>query len=241
MVPPIKGLIENTLIDWEGRIASILFLPGCNLRCPYCHAGHLVSSPNDLESIPFEAISALARRHTGWLDGIVISGGEPTLHSGIAELCARIRSLGLAVKLDTNGTRPDVLESLLAQDLLDCVAMDVKAPIGAKYHEVTGTTCDLDAIRESAMALIESDIEYEFRMTVCPTFTTEEEVVGAARDIRGARRFILQQFHPESCADKALRSVRPYTRETLKEFAAKAGKFVRHCSVRGEPVDIAAD
>lgn len=241
MLPPIKGFVENTLLDWEGRIASILFLPGCNLRCPYCHAGHLVSAAGALESIPFETVEALARKHRGWLDGVVISGGEPTLHEGLFDLCDRIRALGLQVKLDTNGTRPQVLRSLLDLGSVDYVAMDVKAPLNEKYHAAAGVECDVDAIRQSVLALMESDVDYEFRMTVCPALASEEDVHATAMDVRGARRFVLQPFKPELCRDPSLRTVRPYPRNALKQFAAKAGKFVAQCFVRGEPVPQAAE
>ena len=241
MLPPIKGLIENTLIDWEGKIASILFLPGCNLRCPYCHAGHLVGAPEALEAIPFEAIERLGVEHRGWIDGMVISGGEPTLHAGLPELCERIRALGLLVKLDTNGTHPEVVEGLLERDLLDYVAMDVKAPFDERYEPVTGVSCDVDTLRRSAMLIMDSGVEHEFRMTVCPRFTAAEEVVEAARGIRGAAQFILQRFNPEDCLDPSLRNVKPYTPEDLKEFAAKAREFVSRCFLRGDAVAEAAD
>lgn len=240
MLPSIKGFIPNTLIDWEGKIASIIFLPGCNMRCPYCHAGPLVGAPNKLESIPLDALKETARSQAGWLDGIVISGGEPTLHNGLGKLCEEIRSLDLGVKLDTNGTRPDHLRFLIENGLVDAVAMDAKAPL-AKYHEVTRTDCDVEAVRESIMMLLESDIEYEFRMTVCPAISTEEDVIDTAKEIRGARVFYLQQFNPEFTMDASLRDVRPYTREQLRDFAGKASRFVNLCAVRGEPVPIAVD
>ncbi|MEW6355065.1 MAG: anaerobic ribonucleoside-triphosphate reductase activating protein [Planctomycetota bacterium] len=240
MLPPIKGFIPNTLIDWEGRIASIIFLPGCNLRCPYCHAGHLVGAPNTLESIPFDSLEEKARSQRGWLDGVVISGGEPTLHNTLAELCERIRSLGLGVKLDTNGTRPDHLRFLIEKGLVDCVSMDVKAPLD-KYPQATRADCDVAAVRESITMLLDGDLEYEFRMTVCPAVSTEEDVMNTAKEIRGARVFYLQQFNPEFAMDPSLRDVRPYPREQLREFAQKASRFVNLCVVRGEPLPVAAD
>jgi len=235
MLPPIKGLIENTLIDWEGKIASIIFLPGCNFRCPFCHAGPLVTAPNALETIPFSSFKEFLERQRGWIDGIVISGGEPTLHKSLPELCAAFREMNLGVKLDTNGSRPEVLSMLLERGLIDSVAMDMKAPLGEKYLTATGGKCDIEAVKESIALLIDSDIDYEFRMTVCPAFLDREDVIQAARDLRGAKRFVLQQFKPDFCLNESFRSIEPYPRVRLKEFAEEASKYVKMCFVRGEP------
>ena len=154
MLPPIRGFIESTLLDWEGKVAAVVFLPGCNFRCGYCHARHLVEPMPSDEAIPLEAVLVSFRRQRGWLDGVVISGGEPTLHPGLLDFIRQFRAKGIAVKLDTNGSRPDVLERLLALGVLDYVAMDVKAPLDGKYAEVARAPVDLDAIRRSIELLI---------------------------------------------------------------------------------------
>jgi len=234
MLPPIKGFIENTLIDWEGKIASIVFLPKCNWRCGYCHATHLVVGDNELESIPLSAVTDLTDSHKGWIDGVVITGGEPTLHSGLDQLCEEFKGRGLLIKLDTNGSNPSVVKNLVERKLVDYIAMDMKAPLGPKYAEITRVKVDLLELHDTIEFLIGSQIDHEFRITVCPTYLGEEDVIEAAKNVRGGQRFILQQFSPQRCLDKAFENVQPYPRERLIEWAAKCAPFVKSAYLRGE-------
>lgn len=234
MLPPVKGLIGNTLLDWEGRIAAILFLPGCNFRCGYCHAKNLLGPESALESVPFDSILQTLARNQGWVDGVVISGGEPTLHRGLGEMIDELHAAGHEVKLDTNGSRPDVLAHLLERKALQFVAMDVKAPLDESYSHVTNVDCDLAAIQESIGLLIDSDVDYEFRTTVCPACLDQEGVIGVARAVRGAKRLVLQPFRPVNCLDPAMEEVKPYKQHVLRRFARGAGKYVRLCCVRGD-------
>ena len=233
--PPIRGLIENTLIDWEGRIACEVFLPTCNLRCPFCHAGHLVTHSGELESIPVEAVIGCLDRHKGWLDGVVVSGGEPTLHEGLRPMIELFRSHGAMIKLDTNGTRPDVIEGLIRDGLIEAISVDIKTALDERYHNATATDCDVDAVRRSIAIVMESGVEYEFRTTVCPAFIGPEEVRDIAEAIRGAGKYVLQQFTPGNCLDPAMNSVTPYPREKLQEWAGElGGRLVETCVVRGD-------
>jgi len=234
MLPPIKGFIENTLIDWEGKVAAEVFLPGCNFRCGYCHAAHLVTAAATLETIPFDAVINSIKRNEGWLDGVVISGGEPTLHEGLRDLILRFRAEGLAIKLDTNGTRAQTLDGLLRDGLLDCVSMDVKAPLDHRYAEVTRVECDVDAIAESIALVIGSGIDHEFRTTVCPAYSDLEDVVEIARSLAGTRRYVLQTFRPVNCLDPKLLDVQPYDADQMKRMAAAASAHVPNCFVRGD-------
>jgi pyruvate formate lyase activating enzyme len=233
-LPPIRGFIENTLIDWEGRIACEVFLPRCNLRCPFCHAGHLVTHPDALEAIPVSTVTGCLDRHRGWIDGVVISGGEPTLRDTLPQLIDEFRAHGASIKLDTNGTRPDVLEALFARGMVDAVSMDVKAPFDERYHAATATTCDVAAIRRSARLIMASGLEYEFRTTVCPAFIDGDDLLDITRQIEGAETYILQQFRPGDCLDPAMNEIDPYPRERLREFAAAVRPHVRTCLVRGD-------
>ena len=124
MIPPIKGFIKSTLLDWEGRVASLIFLPGCNFRCPMCHSPHLVGLGEDLETVPLESVLEHVTANRGWIDGLAITGGEPTLQPGIIELLELLRGREVPVKLDTNGSRPDVLEEILQRGLVEAIAMD---------------------------------------------------------------------------------------------------------------------
>jgi len=232
--PPIRGFIENTLIEWEGKIACEVFLPTCNLRCPCCHAGHLLRESGELEPIPVSAVTDCLDRHAGWIDGVVISGGEPTLHDSLDALIEEFRSHGALIKLDTNGTRPQVLADLLGRGLLDAVSMDVKTALDERYHRVAGTECDVEAIRRSTEILMGWEVDYEFRTTVCPAFVGLDDLLDVAKELRGAKRYILQQFRPGDCLDPAMNEVEPYPRETLREFAAQIDPLVGLCIVRGD-------
>ncbi|NUO09640.1 MAG: anaerobic ribonucleoside-triphosphate reductase activating protein [Candidatus Brocadia sp.] len=235
MIVPIKGFIENSLIEWEGKIVSIIFLPTCNLRCPYCHAPHLVQTPNELESIPSDAVIDKIRQNLGWVDGVVVTGGEPTSHKRLDVFLELLKDTGIMVRLDTNGTNPQVLKNLIEGGLLDCVAMDIKAPLRKeKYDVVAGVPCDIEDIKESVRIIIESGIEYEFRTTVCPTQLDGDDIEEIARAIQGARRYILQSFRPNHCLDTEMLKIEPYPAETLRDFSANAGKYVEYCCVRGE-------
>ncbi|MBU2547522.1 MAG: anaerobic ribonucleoside-triphosphate reductase activating protein, partial [Proteobacteria bacterium] len=125
----IKGFLETSFIDWPGQVASVLFLAGCNFRCPFCHNHGLVLRPDDYPGLSWNSIRDRLARFPGWIDGVVITGGEPTLSPGLADLAREIKDMGFQVKLDTNGGRPEVLAGLIEADLLDHVAMDVKGPL----------------------------------------------------------------------------------------------------------------
>jgi len=231
----IESLVETSLLDWPGRLATVIFLPGCNLRCRYCHARDLILGARRGESIPLDDVLQMLAGQEGWLDGVVVSGGEPTLCPGLPRLCEEIKRRGFAVKLDTNGTRPPVLRRLIEDGLVDAIAMDVKAPLDPdKYATAAGVPVDIAAIRESILTLIRSDIEYEFRTTFCPRIHSGDDILQIAEDLRGARRYILQIFRPTRCLDPAFEHVHPPSREELVMLASKAARFVLQCSVRGE-------
>ena len=235
-IPPIKGFIENTLIDWEGKIASILFLPGCNFRCHYCHASHLVLSAAELETIPFEAIRNHLILNNGWIDGVVITGGEPCLAEDLENLIDTLKALKLLIKIDTNGSRPEVLKRLIKGSKVDAVAMDVKAPLDErKYSEVVGVQVNLEEISESVDFLmsLSQGTEVEFRTTVCPAFLDEDDVVEIARSIQGAPRFVLQEFRPLNCINRRMLDVTPYLPSQMEKILASAKKYVPDAYIRG--------
>jgi pyruvate formate lyase activating enzyme len=234
MLPPIRGFIESTLLDWEGKVAAVVFLPGCNFRCGYCHARHLVEPAPSDEAIPLEAVLLSFQRQRGWLDGVVISGGEPTVHPGLLSFIRQFREQRIAVKLDTNGSRPDVLEQLLALGVLDYVAMDVKGPLDGKYAEIARAPVDLAAIRRSIEILIRGETPYEFRTTVCPDMLDADEVERTAMAVRGARVYYLQAFRPVNCLDRHLEDARPYNPDQMRELCRRAARHVQRCVVRGD-------
>jgi pyruvate formate lyase activating enzyme len=233
-LPRIRGFLPNTLIDWPGRLAAEVFLEGCNLRCPYCHAGYLLTTAPEVETFDLEHILAHLKGERGWLDGVVVSGGEPTIHPELPGLLRRFKEAGFPVKLDTNGTQPEMLAAVLGAGLVECVAMDVKAPLDERYARATGRTdVDLRAIRRSLALLRDWDGDYELRTTVCPAVLSPKDVLDLAVDLVGAPRLVLQPFKPGHCLDPALDLVTPYPEELLLQLAERCQEFVGSVSVRG--------
>ncbi|MGQ9708765.1 MAG: anaerobic ribonucleoside-triphosphate reductase activating protein, partial [bacterium] len=165
----IVGFIPTSLIDWDGKITSVLFTGGCNLRCPFCHNRPVADDDPGLPTISWDEIKSLLERKLGWLDGVVVTGGEPMMHPEIFQLCVNIKQLGLKVKVDTNGSFPYPLKSLIALRLIDSVAMDIKAPLNSRYALATGRNLpSLAPFRRSIRLLLESEVEHEFRITLVP-------------------------------------------------------------------------
>jgi pyruvate formate lyase activating enzyme len=237
----IKGFIPNTMLDWEGMLASTLFLPRCNFRCPFCQNAELVLHPERLETVPFAVISDYLRDRSGWVDGVCITGGEPCLHEGLPGLCEQLRARGVKVKLDTNGSIPGVLESLLEEGLLDYVSMDIKAPLETgPYRIATGIDkADLvDLVRLSIDMLRSSGVEHEFRTTVVPMMHGPTEVARIAEQLVGEERFVLQHFSPRDTLDPRFSSLRPFTDEDMKAMLKQAQQYVPGATVRGAPASM---
>ena len=235
----IKGFVKNSLIEWEGKIVAIIFLSHCNLRCQFCHSPHLVNNPNELETIPEKYILESVSKNKEWLDGVVISGGEPTMWKDLGPFLELFHDLGMKIKLDTNGTYPDVIEKLFNNGLIDYFAMDIKAPlIKEKYDTVTGVDCDIKKIRQSVNFIMNCGAEYEFRTTICPAFLDKDDIEDIAQTIKGADKYILQNFRPFICLNNKLLDITPYSLDTLEEFAEMANKHVKSCWVRGNHKEI---
>ena len=190
----ISGLQKLTLLDFPGHTACTVFTGGCNYRCPFCHNAELVLRPEEQPEIPEAEFFALLEKRRGLLDGVAVTGGEPTLQPDLPAFLRRIRDLGYAVKLDTNGTRPDLLMQLAEAGLVQYVAMDIKnSP--ARYAETAGTADpQLDRIRESAAFLLAGTVPYEFRTTVVRELHRPEDLAEIGRWLSGAARYFLQGF-----------------------------------------------
>ncbi len=198
-LPPIKGFLESTFIDWPGRHTAILFLGGCNFRCPFCHNHPLVLAPQGIDTIDYQTILASLRRNQKWLEGVCISGGEPTLSPGLPELIRLLKAEGWDVKLDTNGSQPETLKALLDENLLDMVAMDVKTVLEQKkYERCAGTEVDLAAIKASISLLQQSNVSHEFRMTALPRFHSAEDIKNWVTLLQGKALLKLQNFNPKT-------------------------------------------
>lgn len=220
-LPQVRGFIETSFVDWPGRLCAVLFLGGCNFRCPFCHNHPLVLDPEAVGSVPFPDIQQKLASFKKWLGGVCISGGEPTLSSGLPMLLKLLKEDGWAVKLDTNGTRPHVLAKLIANKLVDMVSMDVKAPLAQeKYSRCAGTEVDLSKIKASIDLIQQSGIEHEFRMTVLPLFHSEEDIIEWVAMLKPLSNLKLQNFNPKTVLDQNLAKEKPFPQEIFTRLQA---------------------
>jgi pyruvate formate lyase activating enzyme len=231
----IAGLEKNSVVDFPGKIAAVVFTPGCNLDCFYCHNRFLLAKETCPELLSEEDVLRFLEKRKNLLDGVVISGGEPTLQQDLQKFIVMVKSLGYSVKLDTNGTNPDVLKELFAKRLVDYVAMDFKAPL-AKYKQICGDDSFLVRIKESIKLLLLGQVPYEFRTTFVPELA-EEDILEMAKVIQGARLYVLQQYRiPELPSDekKALRlQQQPHSPDYIRQTAQKIIELVEVCETRG--------
>jgi pyruvate formate lyase activating enzyme len=206
----ISGLQKLTLLDFPGRLAATVFLGGCNFRCPFCHNATLVLSPTECEKISEDEFFSFLSSRKGKLSGVCITGGEPTLYRGLKDFIIRIKEEGFAVKLDTNGTDPDLLSELISEGLVDYVAMDIKNSLD-KYALTVGTSVDIEKVKRSVDILLSGKVDYEFRTTVVKEFHKKEDFIAICEWISGAKRYFLQTF--EDSGDLIGSGFSAYSRE----------------------------
>ncbi len=231
----IKGIQKTTLVDYPGKVAATIFTAGCNFRCPFCHNSALVieEQKNDLPSIPEdEMLNYLAGRKQQ-LDGVCISGGEPTIHKSLPKFIKKIKNLGFLIKLDTNGTNPQMLKELLAENLLDYIAMDIKGPLES-YAQIVRVPVDIEKIKESVNLIINSGVKHEFRTTVLPIFHNIDNIDSIGCLARGANAFYLQQYRSnEGVLDSSFQKEAAYTAADLEVLSRKLAPYVKKAAVRG--------
>ena len=232
------GIQKSSLIDFPGTLSCVIFVTGCNYACPYCHNPDLArGTPVCREPITESWVMEFLKKRKGFLDGVVISGGEPTLQEALPALCRRIKEMGYAVKLDTNGSRPDMLQDLIRNSLIDYIAMDIKTDPAAYVPWITRQS-DAGAVPTSIRLLMESNIAYEFR-TTCVRPLVDDGVIDRISDlIQGARCYALQQFHEATLLDPGFfRDTPPsYSNEELLGLKSIAESRVDTCIVRGAGV-----
>jgi len=228
----IGGIQRFSLIDFPGKMSLIVFTRGCNFRCPYCHNPELVDPTRYVDALEEEQLWEFLQRRLHKLDAVVITGGEPTLHDGLELFIEKIKTMGFLVKLDTNGSDPRVLKNLLSENLLDYVAMDIKAPL-EKYSEVTRMPVDVKRIEESITLIRQSHLDHEFRTTIAKNLLSEDDVLSIAKMLRGEKLYFLQNCVPTKVLDPHfLAEFVPYTREELQNMAQLAQSYVEKCFVR---------
>lgn len=229
----IGGIQKSTLIDYPGRLAAIVFLVGCNFRCPFCYSSELVL-PEKIKEHPKTSIDAFLdflEKRKELLDGIVICGGEPTIHDDLPSFLEKIREFGYSLKLDTNGSNPKMLKSLIEDGLIDYVAMDVKSS-KENYQKAAGVKINIKNIEESVDILKESKIDFEFRTTVVPGITDKEDVLKIAKWISPAKKYYLQNFKNEKILNEKMGGVKPYSYDQMKEIKNEVSSFFEKCEIR---------
>ncbi|MCD6487165.1 MAG: anaerobic ribonucleoside-triphosphate reductase activating protein [Syntrophobacterales bacterium] len=227
----IGDIQRFSLIDYPGRICATLFTQGCNFRCPYCHNPELVIPSLYVETMADDEVFSFLEKRRGKLDAVNITGGEPTLQPDLIEFIKRIRSLGYMVKIDTNGSFPEVLRKLIDGKLLDYIAMDVKAPL-EKFEEVTRSSIAPENIEESIKLIMNSGIDYEFRTTIVKSLLTEKDVEKIGILTGGARCHVLQKFVPSKTLDPGFMNEDIHTDKEINNMKEKLEKLVQSVVVR---------
>jgi pyruvate formate lyase activating enzyme len=233
----IKGFIGVSLVDWDGKVSSVIFLPGCNMRCPFCYNTKLVLNPKEMPTIPFEEIQNYFKKHEGWIDGVVITGGEPTIQEDLPILCEEIRKMNLAVKVDTNGTNPSMIRNLLKKGLINYAAMDVKAPLTEDaYSKASGvnTATLLKSIDETIGTLLGRGVEYEFRTTLVPTMHGASDIEKICEKIKGCRKYALQNFKVDvETIDSKFQNLKPFSNAEVENLFKTAKNLIPNTVLRG--------
>ena len=228
----IVGLQKLTLLDYPGKVACTMFTRGCNFRCPFCHNASLVVHSDEQKPYSNSDLLAFLKKRAGILDGVCITGGEPTLASGLYELISDIKSLGYSVKLDTNGTRPEMLEKLISDKLLDYVAMDIKnSPVKYAVTAGLGENYDMSRINASKELLMSGAVDFEFRTTVVDPLHTAADFYEIGRWIEGEEKYYLQQF--KDSGNLIGSGMTSYSEEQLKTFLDILLPFVPNAQLRG--------
>lgn len=227
----IKGIQKTTLIDYPGKVASTIFMERCNFKCPYCQNPDLVENYEKLDEIPVKELLSFLKSREKWIDGVCITGGEPTIHKNLPELIRKIKSLGFLVKLDTNGSNPKMLEELIKKKLVDYIAMDIKAPL-EKYDKVAKVKVNKKDIQKSVDLIRNSGIDYEMRSTILPALHSKEDIIKMAKWLKGVKKYFLQQFKSNITLDSKFRKYESFTQEELEEIKKECNKYI-HTEIRG--------
>lgn len=236
----IVGYLQTSLIEWPGKISSVIFVPGCNFRCPFCHNSGLVDPPKivKLPVISEEEVSADLKKRKKWIDGVVVTGGEPLLQPDLSRFLNRCKQMGFGTMIETNGVLNTVLQYMIYKNLIDYVAMDFKAPLDKRYAKTVGAE-DFGSkiMKESIKLLLESSTPFELRTTIVPGIHNKKVLVEMARqlkDILGKKKinWFWQNFQPKNCLDPKFEEKTPYKQEKLEEFLKAAKRDIPTVELR---------
>ena len=228
----ISGLQKTTLLDYPGCVACTVFTGGCNFRCPFCHNSALVVPERLTAGMAEEELMAFLKKRVGVLDGVAITGGEPLLHKDMPELLGKIKALGYKIKLDSNGSFPELLEEIVKAGLVDRVAMDIKNSPELYGKTIGLENFDIENVERSKNFLLEGRVEYEFRTTAVKGLHTPESIKAAAKWIEGAKEYYLQQFK-DSGDVLNLQGLGAFDENEMKELKLAAAEFVPNVQLRG--------
>lgn len=228
----IKGILKTSLVDYPGRLTTVIFLGGCNLECRYCHNPELICGTSNSDDLNEVDILELIKKRSSLVDSVVITGGEPTLSKEIISFLQKIKEIPLSVKLDTNGSNPALIEELLEKKLVDYVAVDVKTS-PEKYQLVTGKDVDFNNIKNTIDIIKKSGVDYELRTTCIPHFVTLDDFKMIKNEVGIIKKYYLQQFVNKVTLDSALKDYKPYSVSVLNEFMTFVKTFADVCEIRG--------
>ncbi len=219
----LAGWLPAGMLDWPGRLTTTVFLGGCNFRCPFCHNGQLLSEPT--EPGDWDGLVTHLTEKRDWIDGVVITGGEPTTDPGLRDLLESVAALRIPVKLDTNGSNPHLVQELLSDNLVEFVALDVKS-VSDRYATLTGCDDSADMAARTIDMLIGSGVPHEFRTTAYPGAVALDDFAVIAQQLQGGDRYAIQQFRPENALDPRASAVVPYHRDALLAAAIACESYL---------------
>lgn len=227
----IGGLQKFSLIDYPGKLCAIVFTQGCNFRCPYCHNPELVFPEQFIPSLSEEEIFSFLDKRKKQLEAVEVTGGEPTLQPDLLSFLAKIKNKGFSVKLDTNGSFPEIVQKAIRQGVVDYLAMDLKAPL-ERYQAVTCSKIDPQKIKKTIAIIMKSGLDYEFRTTIVKSQLSLEDFLKIARLIKGAKLYVLQNFVSTKTLDPLFQKEASYSEEELEKIRKQIAPFVKKCLVR---------
>ena len=228
----IKGLNKTCLIDYEPYTSCVVFLGGCNFRCGYCHNPDLVLRFHEIATIPETELFSFLEARKKWLDGVVITGGEPTLNKDLPDLILKIKNMGYLVKLDTNGSNPSMISELIDRKLIDYVAMDFKTSLD-EYSNVCGVNVDIDEIKKSVSVIQNSRVDYEFRTTLVPGLVGKENIIKIGQFLNGSKRYVLQNFREKADMIEArFKNLKPYKQEEMLAMKESVKPYFDEVKIR---------
>lgn len=227
----IGGLQKFSLIDYPDKICAIIFTQGCNFRCPYCHNPELIGPQNFQSLIPEQEILSFLKKRKGKLDAVEVTGGEPTLQPDLLEFLKKLKKLGYLIKLDSNGSNPEVLKKVIQLKIVDYLALDIKAPL-EKYRKIVNVDVQTDEIKKSIKLIMDSGLDYEFRTTIVQSQLNPNDLVNIGKLLKGAKRYVLQRFIPSKTLDKKFLEEKSYSDEELVDLKDKIKDYVGECLLR---------